>query len=307
MECEELNLVGKSLMLTPICDGDMVAAAILDWLYLYFQSPNPFMILMNDFRHYARSWNDHNSEICDFLDELKEDLAPFDLDFSNYPNKWLTISLYTIHNAIQQQFAWKTPQVTTGDLIEALKLLHNKGYLCVEDWDMFHEDIEESIRNSRPNHKSSFSITLWLYTSQIDYAVQKLYQGHSASPPVDQRIDIKREKRIVNTQVHRARRLGQGGTLTFEEWSETLTHFKMLCAFCQQAPYEVLEHVLPIIHGGSTSIFNSVPACNLCNAIKGDRLYEEYASDFGEVRIQEIQDYLEHKKHQWIQRQRGKE
>lgn len=294
----ELTLESKSLMLTPICDGDHVAAAILDWLYLYFQYPNPYKLFCDRIQ-------DHNSEeiISDFFRySIQEYYAPFDLDIDHYPDKWFSITLAELRLAIREQFAWKT-KLLTEDLIDALKLLQNKNYMSIEDWELF-EDGKNALY-SEYQGKSSPVITCWLYVRNVDYAVMNYYHSHFVAPLVDERINTKREKRIVSNQGHRAKRIGQAASLTFEEWIATITYFNMRCAFCQERPYEVLEHFIPVIHGGTTSVFNCVPACELCNAIKNDCLPHEILEQMKEERIQEIHRYLEHRRQQWIQKKKG--
>jgi len=292
-------LESKSLMLLPICDGDHVAAAILDWVYLYFQHPNPLEMFFN------RIQRDNSEAITSdfFRYEIQEFYAPFNLDIDHYPDTWLTITLAELRQAIQGQFVWGT-ELSTDDLIGALKLLQNKNYMCIEDWELF-EDTSNGLYSDYQG-KSSPVITCWLYLQHVDYAIINYYGAHLVTQPVDERIDTKREKRIVSNQGHRAKRIGQAASLTFEEWAATIIYFNMRCAFCQEKPYEVLEHFIPIIHGGTTSVFNCVPACELCNAIKNDRLPLEILEQMNEQRIQEIQRYLEQRRQQWIQKKQGR-
>jgi hypothetical protein len=42
--------MAKSLMLISICNGDPTAAAILDYVSLYFQQPNPYKIFFCELR-----------------------------------------------------------------------------------------------------------------------------------------------------------------------------------------------------------------------------------------------------------------
>jgi hypothetical protein len=49
-----------------------------------------------------------------------------------------------------------------------------------------------------------------------------------------------------------ARKYGLSATLTLEEWLATLAHFHWKCAYCQSAPYTVLEHFEPMIVRGDT-------------------------------------------------------
>ncbi len=42
------------------------------------------------------------------------------------------------------------------------------------------------------------------------------------------------------------------------------------CAWCETAPAEVVDHVIPLAHGGSDQHTNKVPACRSCNTRKAD-------------------------------------
>lgn len=57
-------------------------------------------------------------------------------------------------------------------------------------------------------------------------------------------------------------------TLTVEQWLETVNYFNGKCAYCQDAVYTLLEHFIPIVHGGGTTQGNCVPACSACNGMK---------------------------------------
>jgi 5-methylcytosine-specific restriction endonuclease McrA len=113
-------------------------------------------------------------------------------------------------------------------------------------------------------------------------------------------IDLTRERRIVRKQCSRAGRIGQAASLTLEEWIETVTYFCGRCAFYSDHPYEVLEHFMPIIYGGGTTVFNCIPACRSCNAIKNDRLPDDLRQTRLGSTLSRIQTYLDQRREQWI-------
>ncbi len=57
-------------------------------------------------------------------------------------------------------------------------------------------------------------------------------------------------------------------TLNLIAWICTLTYFQWRCAYCG-GPYHLIEHYIPIVHGGGTTWSNCVPACRSCNGRKG--------------------------------------
>lgn len=99
------------------------------------------------------------------------------------------------------------------------------------------------------------------------------------------------EKERVRQHNQRARALGVPATLTEQEWLQTIAHFNGLCAYCQQEPFTVLEHFLPIILAGTTAK-NCVPACSRCNSRKGEVLIDSFIEYFGADAIDRIKTYL---------------
>lgn len=78
-----------------------------------------------------------------------------------------------------------------------------------------------------------------------------------------------REAKRVQSHIKRAVNMGVPANLTVDEWIETLHYFKGKCAYCLHAPYEVVEHYIPLALGGGTTATNCVPACASCNSRKG--------------------------------------
>lgn len=78
-----------------------------------------------------------------------------------------------------------------------------------------------------------------------------------------------KERNKVFTQLYFAKQRGLDATLTTVLWVYTLQDFNSKCAYCLTAPYEQMDHFLPLSKGGGTSPFNCVPACKRCNQAKG--------------------------------------
>ncbi|SRR5579883_1193724 len=94
--------------------------------------------------------------------------------------------------------------------------------------------------------------------------------------------------RVHNERAHAAK---QSGTLTLKEWLKTLELFGWRCAYCQ-GPYETFEHFLPLMHAGSTSAINCIPACKHSNSIKGKKHPNQLTSIFPSERIARISTVL---------------
>lgn len=118
----------------------------------------------------------------------------------------------------------------------------------------------------------------------MEEAYPALFQRHK-----DNAQQHKREADRVHHHIHMSRKYGLSATLTLEEWLNTLKHFHWKCAYCQRAPYTVLEHFEPVIAGGGTNRYNCVPACDECNLSKydlhPDHIPAEYEMDEGIARV----------------------
>lgn len=77
---------------------------------------------------------------------------------------------------------------------------------------------------------------------------------------------IAREAERVRRNVARAQEAKVSADLTLLEWFMVLSFFKFRCAFCK-APYETMEHLLPLSAGGGTTVLNCVPCCEACNQL----------------------------------------
>ncbi len=84
------------------------------------------------------------------------------------------------------------------------------------------------------------------------------------------------QKKAVQSARRRARKMAALGAFTAAEWAERLRLFGGFCAYCDQ-PAESIDHVIPLVEGGSNDILNLVPACRSCNSSKGDRMPLEWA------------------------------
>ena len=84
---------------------------------------------------------------------------------------------------------------------------------------------------------------------------------------------------------------GLASDLTLAQWAETLRYFKWKCAYCQ-GPFESVDHFLPAVLGGGTTVSNCVPSCTSCNRLKGG-LAPDAVEALPHETIYRIQQYLE--------------
>lgn len=78
------------------------------------------------------------------------------------------------------------------------------------------------------------------------------------------------EYRKRKTEATHKRRLFYGqGSVSEAEWSALTQLYGGRCAYCFNEA-QVVEHIQPMALGGGHTIDNLVPACQPCNASKGD-------------------------------------
>jgi transcriptional regulator with XRE-family HTH domain len=80
---------------------------------------------------------------------------------------------------------------------------------------------------------------------------QQAYEGRRREPLLDHK--YKTETARVAYQRKRAEEMGLQATLCLEQWLETLEYFGWKCAYCR-GKYAVIEHFVPLVHGGGTTV-----------------------------------------------------
>lgn len=269
----------KALLLVPFCEGNQIAAAILDWVLTY----TLLYERLKDTEAYQAYDESSDNNFCDIAAFGKLGI-PVDLD------GYLEASLTDLRAVIAPQLA--SPETLEDQAImAALEFLRSKTLRCFkQDWG----DPEER------NPTFTFDA---IYSPHFEAACVAWFTGQPQPAAAQPLFDRKREQQAVRKQLSRAWSIGQAATLTVDEWSETLTYFQARCAFNAEHPYKVIEHFIPIALGGGTTAFNCIPACNLCNAIKGDKHPAEITHPRLQPAIGALQNYLEERRQRWIREQ----
>lgn len=89
------------------------------------------------------------------------------------------------------------------------------------------------------------------------------------------------ERKLAHNQARRARKIGNGSFLvTSKDLARMKNRFSNVCGYCsgnftKSNPMHI-EHVLPIVRGGSHSVGNIIPACAACNLSKRDKTVMEW-------------------------------
>lgn len=72
----------------------------------------------------------------------------------------------------------------------------------------------------------------------------------------------------------RARKLGNGGDYTAQQWADLCTLYDYRCLCCGRQEPEIaltVDHIVPLALGGSNDIDNIQPLCKSCNSRKATR------------------------------------
>lgn len=89
------------------------------------------------------------------------------------------------------------------------------------------------------------------------------------------RIEHPEEARHAHS-ARRARKSGNGGSHTLQEWREKRALLGNVCFYCGEAKPLTRDHKIPLVLGGTDDITNILPACARCNS----RKYTLTASEF---------------------------
>jgi 5-methylcytosine-specific restriction endonuclease McrA len=145
----------------------------------------------------------------------------------------------------------------------------------IEEFNRIREEMRSAVERWGEEVKREFSMALSRYreTKEKDrYCI--LCMTNYRQRPDDVCGECKRtyaqEAQRVRAQNYLARRSGLEASLTLGEWISTLKSYQYMCAYCQDKPYRVLEHFIPMVKGGGTTKENCLPSCQSCNVKKGN-------------------------------------
>lgn len=83
--------------------------------------------------------------------------------------------------------------------------------------------------------------------------------------------DIAKKKRYFNNSIRSFKIKGSRGKFTMEQWEALKSKYSYMCLCCKRFEPDIkltIDHVVPIIMGGSNNINNIQPLCINCNSAK---------------------------------------
>lgn len=82
--------------------------------------------------------------------------------------------------------------------------------------------------------------------------------------------------KAILTRRRAAKRAASVHLVTGRDIEHLVTRHGGKCAYCRVAPYQHLDHVVPLSRGGMHRIGNLLPACESCNLTKAARFVSEW-------------------------------
>lgn len=84
-----------------------------------------------------------------------------------------------------------------------------------------------------------------------------------------------KEYKAIHSQNRRARLEKVGGSFTISEWNNLKAQYNWTCPRCHKSEPDIkltIDHIIPVVKGGSNNIENIQPLCGSCNSIKGTKI-----------------------------------
>ena len=82
------------------------------------------------------------------------------------------------------------------------------------------------------------------------------------------------ERHRTKANRYYARRRGAEGNYTTAEWVALCAYYDNQCLCCGLRKPLTIDHIVPLIQGGSNSIDNLQPLCRNCNSAKGGKMID---------------------------------
>lgn len=143
------------------------------------------------------------------------------------------------------------------------------------------EHVREYLREWKDEHADKVAEYARDYYSRNteEYAARKR-QDRAANPEKYKAygrayFERTREEHRARYHAYQARKKNAATVdLTADEWAAIVAAYNGKCAYCGETCVPEVEHVVPMVLGGSHTAANIVPACRACNKRKGGRTPE---------------------------------
>jgi len=120
----------------------------------------------------------------------------------------------------------------------------------------------------------------WSTRKEEKHEYDMAYQKRNAEKRREQGRKYRAEHPDKNAEYsrnRRARKFGNGGNITKDEWRGIVEKYGNKCLWCGRSGLEVkitIDHVVPLVLGGRHSKDNVQPLCISCNSRKNDKVMD---------------------------------
>ena len=85
---------------------------------------------------------------------------------------------------------------------------------------------------------------------------------------------IGKRNHLIGQHRRRVKKLGNGGSFSNIEWERLCAKYDYKCLCCGRKKILTVDHIIPVILGGSNSIDNIQPLCRSCNCKKSTKIID---------------------------------
>lgn len=153
-----------------------------------------------------------------------------------------------------------------------------------ERWDIYKKNNPDRVRemaraNARANYKPRVAKPRKCQSKEEQSARRRAYYFANREMMMERhRVWVRNnpDKAHAIDARYRARKSGNGGRHSAEEWNQKKDLFGHCCAYCGEEKTLTRDHKVPLFRGGRDDIHNIVPACQSCNSKKKTKTAYEY-------------------------------
>ena len=129
----------------------------------------------------------------------------------------------------------------------------------------------ERARYAANREKRAATIAKWKAANpeKVRAATARHFQTEKARQRRAAYLEAHRDQFSAQYHKRRAKKRGNPGAHTAADRRSVLASYHRLCVYCLGAAASI-DHVDPVMRGGSNGVANLVPACRKCNTSKGD-------------------------------------
>lgn len=133
-------------------------------------------------------------------------------------------------------------------------------------YDMKRRGVKDPMSESRREHKRQMAAAWYRSNKNRALDAARVYRQTERGRLVHQ----------VSSALRRSRLRGAPGFCTIEQAQARVDYFGGLCSYCHEAPFEHLDHAIPVSRGGTSWPSNLRPACSQCNLSKWTKTWKEF-------------------------------